>query len=107
MRSLPGTGRTARAYSHSVGAGAARGAKALATGDPFGGLVWPRGVLYESDPSTPRPSATRCVYVRLKHPDSHPLVYTLFRTGLRIGEVAGLLATEQPLATNTWKRCRP
>ena len=87
-----------RAYSHSVGAGAARAAKELATGDPFAGLVWPRRVLYEPDPFTEAERDALCAYFRRKHPDSQPLVYTLFHTGLRIGEVVGLLATERRAA---------
>src|SRR5262249_1998246 len=31
-----------------------------------------------------------CTYFRRKHPQSYPLVYTLFHTGLRTGEAVGL-----------------
>src|SRR5262245_1581784 len=62
----------------------------LATGDPFAALRWPRRVTYEPDPFTESERDALCVYFQRKHPDSYPLVYTLFHTGLRTGEVVGL-----------------
>jgi integrase len=62
----------------------------LAAGDPFAGLRWPRRVTYEPDPFTEAERDALCAYFRHKHPDSYPLVYTLFQTGLRTGEVVGL-----------------
>jgi integrase len=62
----------------------------LATGDPFARLRWPRRVTYEPDPFTEAERDTLCAYFQRKHGDSYPLVYTLFHTGLRTGEVVGL-----------------
>src|SRR5262249_29151604 len=62
----------------------------LAAGDPFAGLKWSRRVTYEPDPFTEAERDALCVYFRRKPPDSYPLVYTLFHTGLRTGEVVGL-----------------
>jgi len=62
----------------------------LAVGDPFAGLRWPRRVTYEPDPFTAAERDALCAYFRRKYPDSYPLVYTLFHTGLRTGEVVGL-----------------
>ena len=62
----------------------------LAAGDPFAGLKWPRRVTYEPDPFTEAERDVLCAYFRRKHPESYPLVYVLFHTGLRTGEVMGL-----------------
>jgi len=59
-------------------------------GDPFAGLRWARRVTYEPDPFTEAERDALCAYFRRKHADSYPLVYTLFHTGLRTGEVVGL-----------------
>jgi integrase len=58
--------------------------------DPFADVTWARRVAYKPDPFTEAERDTLCAYFRRKYPDSYPLVYTLFHTGLRTGEVVGL-----------------
>jgi integrase len=62
----------------------------LATGDPFADVTWPRRVAYEPDPFSEAERDALLDYFRRKDSQSYPLVYILFHTGLRTGEVVGL-----------------
>src|SRR5262249_37486964 len=62
----------------------------IALGDPFADVTWPRRPAYEPDPFTEAERDALCTYFRRKQPQSYPLVYTLFHTGLRTGEAVGL-----------------
>jgi integrase len=73
----------------------------LATGDPFSDLEWPRRVAYEPDPFTEAERDTVLEYFRRKDPANHALVYTLFHTGLRTGEVVGLRCGAVDLRAST------
>jgi len=53
-------------------------------------VTWPRRVAYEPDPFGEAERDVLVDYFRRKDPQSYPLVYTLFHTGLRTGEVVGL-----------------
>ena len=69
---------------------AARTVDRLVTDDPFAALRWPRKIELEPDPFTADERDRLLNYFRERDPWYFPLVYLLFWTGLRVGEVVGL-----------------
>lgn len=68
----------------------ARTVDRLVADDPFKALRWPAKVDPEPDPFTEAERDKLVGYFQRKDPHYYPLVVTMFRTGIRVGEAVGL-----------------
>jgi integrase len=68
----------------------ARTVDRLVSDDPFKALRWPAKVDPDPDPFTEAERDTLVAYFQRKDRHYYPLVVTMFRTGIRVGEAVGL-----------------
>ena len=73
----------------------------IVLGDPFTRLRWQKVIREKPDPFTPEERDIILAYFRTKKPVWHPLIFTLFFTGARPGELAALRLGDVDLERGT------